>query len=138
MQMKASEIVSRFNKAEDKPRQVQILAELNACDKETILEVLRQNGISMEECQPKKQPKKNSKKVSAEKDNGSEVINSGIDKEPNLSEEQREQMDRVLAIPFPVIQACRDRVDFLTSKIAEMEKERDVLCDFMDGKVRNE
>lgn len=45
MQMTAREIVSSFNRAENKKDKVVILAELNACDKETICEVLRQNGV---------------------------------------------------------------------------------------------
>lgn len=45
MQMTAREIVSSFNRAENKKDKVVILAELNACDKETICEVLRRNGV---------------------------------------------------------------------------------------------
>ena len=45
MQMTAREIASSFNRVANKKDQVVILAELNACDKETICEVLRQNGV---------------------------------------------------------------------------------------------
>lgn len=45
MQMTPREIVSSFRRAGNKKEQVGILAELNDCDKETICEVLRKEGV---------------------------------------------------------------------------------------------
>lgn len=45
MQMTDREVVASFNRADNKRGQVVILAELNACDKNAICEILRRNGV---------------------------------------------------------------------------------------------
>ena len=45
MQMTPREIISSFNRADNKRDKVVILAELNACDKNTICKILREGGV---------------------------------------------------------------------------------------------
>lgn len=58
MQMSKEEIVRRYQEAKYKSKQVQILAELNGCDKETIQEVLRQSRIEIQAAKAKKTAEK--------------------------------------------------------------------------------
>lgn len=62
MQMKPGEIVRNYQEAKNKADQVQILAELNACEKEEIITILKEAGIS-----PKELPR-NRKKTEAGKE----------------------------------------------------------------------
>ena len=47
MQMQNSEIVRSFNEAKNKGKQVKILAELNFCSKEKIMDILKEAGIDV-------------------------------------------------------------------------------------------
>lgn len=49
MQMSEEEIVIDYKQAKNKKAQVEILADLNACSKEQIIEILKRNGISSKE-----------------------------------------------------------------------------------------
>lgn len=58
MQMSDIEIVSKYNRVDSKKEQVKILAELNACNLETITEILRRNGADMSELEKKPRGRK--------------------------------------------------------------------------------
>lgn len=62
MQMSEKEIVRSYTNAKDKRSQVGVLAELNACPKDTIREILERNSISApkpgRKSQKKEEPKK--------------------------------------------------------------------------------
>lgn len=45
MEMTPGEIVSNYNQARNKSEQVEILAQLNACKPEDIIDILRTNGV---------------------------------------------------------------------------------------------
>ena len=57
---------------------------------------------------------------------------------PELTPEEQSKVDRALAIPEPVRRAVADRIEGLTAKIMELEKERDCLCDYLEGEVHCE
>lgn len=62
MQMTESEIVSRYEHARDRKTQIQILAELNACDKEYIIGILKDKGYDVDaELKKKAKPRKSTK-----------------------------------------------------------------------------
>lgn len=69
MQMSEKEIVRSYTNAKDKRSQVGILAELNACPKDAIREILERNGISApkpgRKSQKKEEPKKPKAKLTA-------------------------------------------------------------------------
>lgn len=45
MQMTDTEILGKYNRSDDKKGVVQILADLNGCDKDTIQQILIQGGV---------------------------------------------------------------------------------------------
>ena len=77
MQMTVSEIVKSYNHAENRQKQISILAELNACSKAQIREILEQNGCEVPHYgnrytgkvkeEPKKEPKRVSVRMSEKK-----------------------------------------------------------------------
>ena len=52
-----------------------------------------------------------------------------------LTEEEQIQLNRAISIPEEVRAICTDRIKALTEGVMEMEAERDVLCDFLNGVV---
>ena len=54
MQMNETEILGSYRRAENKKEQIQILADLNCCDNETIIELLKKNGVPEEEFSSKR------------------------------------------------------------------------------------
>lgn len=66
MQMSEKEIVRSYTNAKDKRSQVGVLAELNACPKDTIREILERNGISAPKPGRKSQKKEEPKKPKAQ------------------------------------------------------------------------
>lgn len=142
MYMKDIEIVGSFKRAENPKEQVRILAQLNACDKEEIIEVLKRNGIDTskveEQLKPKKRPyrskKKEATKVAAKKINEVEVpvVEEVVD-EPVIEEQKAEKQ----IVPKVIIAIVQDRISMLTELIKETEKERDTLCDYLQGVTSN-
>lgn len=58
MQMTDTEILGKYNRSDDKKGVVQILADLNGCDKDTIQQILIQGGVPESEFAPKKRRKR--------------------------------------------------------------------------------
>lgn len=58
MQMTDTEILGKYNRSDDKKGMVQILADLNGCDKDTIQQILIQGGVPESEFAPKKRRRK--------------------------------------------------------------------------------
>lgn len=73
MQMTDTEILGKYNRSDDKKGVVQILADLNGCDKDTIQQILIQGGVPESEFAPKKRRKRQppSTKARPGKGNGS-------------------------------------------------------------------
>ena len=63
MQMTNKEIVSKFNRADNKKEYVKILAQLNGCPEENIIEILRKNDIPESELPKKRGRKPVNKKI---------------------------------------------------------------------------
>lgn len=63
MQMTPGEIVKSYREAKEKKKQIQILAELNACSTEFIKQIMRENGVQFPGPSPKKAPKEPAKKI---------------------------------------------------------------------------
>lgn len=58
MQMTDTDILGKYNRSDDKKGMVQILADLNGCDKDTIQQILIQGGVPESEFAPKKRRKR--------------------------------------------------------------------------------
>lgn len=51
--MTPGEIVTRYRQAKDKPEQIKILWQLNACSKKEIIAILKENGVEIEKPTPR-------------------------------------------------------------------------------------
>ena len=58
MQMTESGIVRNYREAKNKREQITILADLNRCEKEEIVEILLKNGVDQKELPRKRKPRK--------------------------------------------------------------------------------
>ena len=153
MFMSDTEITGSFKRADNKTEQLKILAELNATSKDTIRDVLRKNGVPEEDI-PKDSPKKKAGRPKVSNSGANVKISSKVytEKKKNevlrISEEQLEKVKEAMKTEKPVImpvtsdiptipevvrKVCEDRVAILTEFIMELERERDSLCDFLDG-----
>ena len=131
--MTEQEIVLKYNRADNKKGQVKILAELNACDKDEIINILVKNGVNIEA--PKKRgrpPKVADVKVAKKVDE--EQLYKEVFKSATVKKEPKKQ-EQVPCIPAVVKKICQERISLLTEKIIELEKERDALCDYMQGRA---
>lgn len=163
MQMSDMEIVGSFRRSHNKKEQVQILADLNGTNKETIIEILKANGFTEEDFgkrvkrrtkaeieatrqQTEKMPEPEIKGENEASEASAEALPEQIVPEtrgllkdylepPELTEDEAEKVERALAIPMAVRVACMERVSYLTDKIIELDKERDTLCLFLEGEV---
>ena len=68
MQMTDLEIVAKYKSAKDRKKQIDILAQLNVCYKETIRKILIENGIPESELPGKRGPKPKQQVVSDTKE----------------------------------------------------------------------
>lgn len=145
MYMTDSEILSKYRKSDNKKEMLQILADLNGCDKEGMKKFLLEHGIPESDFEVKRgrkpKMKQNAEKAQTEKKEQDQPKSeptkpaAQLLEEPNLTPEEQSQVERALAIPMPVRQAVADRIEVLTNKVIEIEKERDCLCDFLEGRV---
>ena len=163
MQMTDGEILASYKQATKPHKQIGILAELNACSRETIIEVLRSNGVPESELPKKRGPKPNQQKeVKTCKTEAPQVevlqgdiitgkeVDLGIDEvcpvvayrpiESILLTGPRDEMEerrveRYNAIPEAVKGLCRTEIVNLFEEILALEKRRDSLINFMNGEV---
>lgn len=125
MDMTASEIVTRYKQAKDKKSQITILAQLNCCDEFTIEECLRQNGVEVAEMKKRGRPSTKETKTESKK--------VATDKTTEMLEEQLVRLDKILSIPEVVRKMCDARIAEITKMVIELEKERDILLEFVNG-----
>lgn len=114
MQMTDSEIVRRYKHAIDKKSMIGILAELNACDKTKIREILTAAGLNVGKLngpgRPKKTPEQAMKIETPEK----EVIPfyvSGKEDEPSaeVTEEATKEPEKAAELPGIAIEAMTEK-----------------------------
>lgn len=100
MEMKPSEILQSYENAQYKTKQIGILAELNACSKDEITEILKEMGAELpkRKYQKKEEPEKEPEKKEWE--------------EPELLPEPKE-------IPQSIQLVLYNRLDELDAKIRE-------------------
>lgn len=136
MQMTNKEIVGKFNRADDKKKIVQILADLNGCSREDILDILRMHDIPESEL-----PKKRGRKpVTVKK----EFEPAELQEIGNPDQENAEKADagapevpatpEMPAMPEVVSEFIKDEIERITKEIVALEKIRDELCDYRDGR----
>lgn len=77
MNMTENEIVRNYREAKNKREQVTILADLNRCEKEEIVDILLKNGVDQKELPRKRKPRKKpeeEKKVHCETDTVASIL----------------------------------------------------------------
>lgn len=123
---------------------LQVLADLNGCSKDDMKSYLLEHGVSEDDF-PKRGRKPKVAKEEVKKTVKEEVPHMELVKTvaqlmemPKLTPEEQSKVDRALAIPEPVRRAVADRIESLTAKIMKLEKERDCLCDYLEGEVHCE
>lgn len=144
MYMSESEIIGKFRRADNKKEILQVLADLNGCNKDEMKSYLLEHGVSEDDF-PKRGRKPKVAKEEVKKSVKEEVpymepvkTVAQLMEMPELTPEEQSKVDRALAIPEPVRRAVADRIEGLTAKIMELEKERDCLCDYLEGEVHGE
>lgn len=144
MYMSESEIIGKFRRADNKKEMLKVLADLNGCSNDDMKTYLLEHGVSEDDF-PKRGRKPKVAKEEAKKPVKEEVpymepvkTVAQLMEMPELTPEEQSKVDRALAIPEPVRRAVADRIEGLTAKIMEMEKERDCLCDYLEGEVHCE
>lgn len=149
MYMNDSEILGKFNRADDKKQIVQVLADLNGCSKSEMEKYLVELGIPEDSLAKKKRGRKpKDLKVEDAGEGAAEdpaetksedmeaPVGRGVFEEmPSLTTEENARLDRAMAIPTPVRNALILRADYLTSKIQELMEERSSLYDYLEGKL---
>ena len=125
MQMSDAEIVRSYREAKDKRSQVGVLAELNACNKDLIREILKHNGInapkpgrkSTTEPEPvkaaltemaKKAVKKEPAEKSTEDDTPDELLLFAVERLKSLQED-REARERDIQTMQSIVDDYRKR-----------------------------
>ena len=105
MEMKATEILASYKNASSKTKQIGILAELNACTRDDIIEILEQMGESV----PKR---KYNRKKEPEKT------------EPEQKKEWTEPKLEKAPIPELISNVLLEKMDELDRKIMNCEREK--------------
>lgn len=139
MQMTDTEILVKYNRSDDKKGMVQILADLNGCDKDTIQQILIQGGVPESEFTPKKRRKKPSpavkepeyKEAPAGKPDPAKAT-AAMPPE-DMTDKERKRLERIKAIPESVRELCQTEVANLRSQVMELEKRSDEIIDFLNG-----
>ena len=138
MQMTNSEIIGKFKRADDKKNYIKILADLNGCSEEDIIEILRKNDIPESDI-PKKRGRKPENKKSDEPstEQRSESVPDVIDGTIEITavtESEQNQEPEPPEMPEIIRAFIKDEVGRLTREIMGLEKIRDELCDYRDGR----
>lgn len=145
MYMNENEIVDKFKRADNKKEMLQVLAELNGCRTDDMKNYLLNHGFSESDFPAKRSRKKKTDQDKAEANIGVEAdeipymepIKSVAQMKDmsGLTEEEERRLDRAASIPVPVRRAIEDKIEVLRVNIMELEKERDCLCDYLEGVI---
>lgn len=107
MTMAAEEIVREYREARNKKAQIKILADLNLCTKDEIIEVLRSKGVEIPEKKTKQKPDVTQKSDVA--------AGAPVEKEP--------VKEAPLAMPEIVKEAITKQMIIETEKIEECQRQ---------------
>lgn len=97
MQMTDTEILGKYNRSDDKKGMVQILADLNGCDKDTIQQILIKGGVPESEFATKKRPGRKKSQL-VEKVNTRNIAPAG---KPNPAEAVAAMPPEYESLPLP-------------------------------------
>lgn len=112
MQMTEAEIVKSYQRAEKKREQIKILAELNACQKHVIRDILEKNGEEV----PKTGNRYTVKKPEVTEANGSKRKQKDAVKTPKA----------VIELAVRRAQELKDLIDGIQESIRDLREEQDL------------
>lgn len=117
MQMNNAEIVKMYREAKDKKAQITILAELNVCDKEDIIKILKAGGVSQAEMPRNRKKTESDGKSKAEAD----VYQKQPEKEPvaAVTEELPEVVKEVICRQMEQEQ---EAIDYHSGRLKELNE----------------
>lgn len=124
MQMSDSEIVRSYKEAKDKRSQVGVLAELNACSKDYIREILQRNGINAP-----KPGRKSTTEPEPVKAALTEMAKKAVRKEPADPEDDT---------PDELLLLATERLKHLQESRAEHEHSLQIIQSIVDDHKRRE
>lgn len=129
MEMSDNEIIMSYKSAKSKTKQLEILADLNCCDKQKIVNILTQNGIQIY----------GRVKHNVEKDN---IVINNVDtkkdenKKEKIKEEQQSSDDvAYLESLFNKnnVKYIEDRLTAIDNKMAKLQAEKTFLSSVLDS-----
>lgn len=140
MQMSEGDIVKIYRESAVKKHQITILDDLNCCSREYIIEILEKNGVLEKEA-PKKAKKSETKKTtkkSDEKPKMTESVNPPwkCDNCEPLSTDEQKLLSKIF-MPDVVRSVMEERIASITVQVIALEKERDLLCSYLNGGVEH-
>lgn len=107
MQMTDNEIVRNYREAKNKREQVTILADLNRCEKEHIIDILLKNGVDQRELPRKRKPRKNPEEEKKAK--------SATDTVASILAQRVMEIDKVLQGHYAEVETLeREKEDIMT------------------------
>lgn len=158
MQMSNLEIVGRYRRADNKKEQIEILAQLNGCNKEQIKGILIEGGIAESQLpksrgpRPKKQLERQTGEAQTDGEISVEITGGEGDVEGYDVFDEHRPVEEILAteirndkeadrvaryqlIPEPVRELCRNEIKRLNAEIMKLEKQYDSIVDYMNGET---
>lgn len=129
MQMSDSEIVRSYKEAKDKRSQVGVLAELNACSKDYIREILQRNGINA--------PKPGRKSTTEPEPIKAEEPKKAVKKEPADPEIVKDEQTEDYT-PDELLLLATERLNNLRESRAEREHDIQIMQSIVDDYKRRE
>lgn len=136
MQMSDSEIVRSYKEAKDKRSQVGVLAELNACSKDYIREILQRNGINAP-----KPGRKSTTEPEPVKAALTEMAKKAVRKEPEIVKENPEIVKEKSTeddTPDELLLLAKERLKHLQESRAEHEHSLQIIQSIVDDHKRRE
>lgn len=156
MQMSEQEIVRDYLESKNKGKQVGILAELNACSKDKIIEILKAGGVDSRQLPRTRGPKLKKAEVKGKVEKkepelleekkeepvmsfpvaGTVKKKETTDSEPEVQEDDTyitAQRNEQFQIPETVRKLCNEKLYRLEKEIMELEKEHDEIAEFLSG-----
>lgn len=107
MQMTENEIVRNYREAKNKREQVTILADLNRCEKEEIVEILLKNGVDQRELPRKRKPRKKPEEEKKSK--------SVTDTVASILVQRVVEIDKILQVHYAEVETLeREKEDIMT------------------------
>lgn len=144
MQMNETEILGSYRRADNKKEQIQILADLNCCDRETIIDLLKKNGVPEEEFSSKKRGRKKAEikvSVPTKQDIPAEddmAFHFPDDVKDGQSMYEYSITDDTQVIPRAVVRACEEKIDYLDAQILVIQNEIDEIRGYLNGACQND